>query len=291
MQKDIVQIKHNGLVVVTDSKGNPVTLGDITKSTWDNLWNSNKDKIREENGITNLPLLMSFDMIRACNLRCPTCRSDLRTTDLEGTEKAVDETIKMCSFLKTLQFYTGDVFSSKNGRRLLRSIPNNSALKKLTLGTNLIAFNFPLWKSVSNIHDRNFVFSVSIDAATPETYEKNRPPATWDMLVKRLKIIEDIKKDHKINLHFNFVVQENNYKEMPLFIEFAKHHRARVIWHLPLYWPKSGYTEEEYYRTVEIHNPKHRNHQNLLRVLEENSIKVEDLYGCGSWYIKTGGVD
>ena len=241
----------------------------------------------EEKGIVEFPKFFNLTIESGCNLKCPICRDKLEV--ISGDKEKLDVIYKkLVPIVNRIEFITaayGEFFINKNKMDLLRSISNPN-LKFITLFTNSIAITPAAWNSLPILHNRAQL-SISIDAATKETYEFNRPPAKWETLIEKLDFLQEEKKSKNFQTAHVFVIQKNNYKEIPLFIEMAKKYDAKVVWHLPLYWGHSAaYSKEDYKNLVEVHHPDHPEFNDLLKVFEENDIKApDDLEGCGHWYL------
>lgn len=100
------------------------------------------------------------------------------------------------------------------------------------------------WQMVSNGHllKDSFIkalveypypvdFKVSLDAATPETY-RNIRGANFDNVIGRLKALRDARKaaaNKTFKLTINMVGMEDNFPELPLFVELAAELNASRI--------------------------------------------------------------
>src|SRR5438309_4342341 len=75
------------------------------------------------------------------------------------------------------------------------------------------------------------ILSVSIDAARAETYERLRAPGKWPVLMKNLELIAEMRRSGSIRrFEVNFVVQEENYREIPEFVELGTRLGVDSIW-------------------------------------------------------------
>ena len=84
--------------------------------------------------------------------------------------------------------------------------------------------------------------------------------------MKNIKLYKRMKEDGLIkNINFIFVVLEENYKEIPDFIELAEKHNA-----VPFFWTYRSNQEvkyDEYYYENSILSPKHIEHENFLKII------------------------
>lgn len=189
-------------------------------------------------------LVISID--KTCNLKCNSCRKDFYIATEEEKAKTsliADKLIEKGLLEKSCIFIAGDgeVFLSKNYDRILRSINNGKEVRILTNG---VLFTEDKWNFIS---DRFKIIdvSVSIDAATKETYNKLRH-GPFLKLLKNLEMLGNLRKEKKISkLSFNFVVQRSNMHEMKDFIKLGKKYNADKIQFTKLNdWGSMG--EEDY---------------------------------------------
>jgi len=96
-------------------------------------------------------------------------------------------------------------------------------LKWLRLLTNGTLFTPEKWKELRSHTDAKIMMTVSIDAATKETYESIRRGGHFDQLEKNMEYAAELRKRGELSyLRFNFVVQRKNYQEMIPFVEWGE---------------------------------------------------------------------
>lgn len=120
---------------------------------------------------------------------------------------------------KTLLFAgSGEVFYSPTYRRLLDSNLKRDSIYILSNGILFNKNNYNWLKEKFSIID----VRISVDAATKETYTKLRG-GNFDTLMKNLEMIADLHRRGKVReLILNFVVQRDNFQEMPSFVKLGK---------------------------------------------------------------------
>ena len=160
----------------------------------------------------------------ACNLKCPTCREELRPNTAEKTTrtgnlmKAI--TRDYGATLKTIiTSGGGDPFYSTPMREFLLGInkDNFPTLDYVILHTNGILFTPKMWEKMKNIHSQIKLVEISIDAARKDTYENIvRLGGKWDVLMENLEFIKTIDSIEMVML--DFVVQKANFREMEDFV-------------------------------------------------------------------------
>lgn len=185
-----------------------------------------------------LPRSITLTCDETCNLTCPTCRNAAKVLRKEDAEKLYErlETVirpmlRDCELLSALG--SGDIFASYALTKFYKTLTAEEFPKlKLNIITNLQLLTAEKWNEMSNLHAFPVRLSVSIDAAEKETYETNRRGGVWEALYSNLAFIREWRKraDNKIEfLCLNFVVQENNYKQIEDFVKFGEEYGADVV--------------------------------------------------------------
>lgn len=169
-------------------------------------------------------LMCSFD--RTCNLHCPSCRPEIYVADkkqeeiLQNFERRIEK--ELLPYVKRIKVAgDGEAFASKVYRSILF---NNELSKKigrigiLSNGTLLTPANFNKLAENYKILD---IF-ISMDGCTKETAEKLRAGANFERWKNNMEYLGNQRKEGKINfLAFNFVVQRDNYLEMPDYVRMC----------------------------------------------------------------------
>jgi sulfatase maturation enzyme AslB (radical SAM superfamily) len=160
-----------------------------------------------------------------CNLRCIMCGSN---------ERYVKEDVHLNSLIyqreiprmlprlsEIIMTGDGDPFFMKDSREFMQKFDSKRYPDiKFSIITNGLLLNSSIWKSIS--HNRFGWISVSIDAATKETYEHIRRGGRWEMLQENLKLLRDLRKQKRFeSFTISFVVMKYNYTEMKKFVEMG----------------------------------------------------------------------
>ncbi|MCI8307287.1 MAG: radical SAM protein [Lachnospiraceae bacterium] len=177
---------------------------------------------------TEIPTHVFSEMDDVCNLRCPSCRVEPKYIEY-GKEyqmrRVRAEKLVQSGWLEKAPAITiaghGEVFYSKIYRSLLFH-ENSEKRNHITILSNGILFNeneflhlMENYKSISAI--------ISVDGTRKETYEKLRPGANFDILMRNLKMLSRQKKCGNLNYwQLNFVVQRENYLQMKEIINLAE---------------------------------------------------------------------
>ena len=187
--------------------------------------------------------LLCFD--RSCNLSCPSCRTH---KIVHGQGKEFDKSMYLSEKLIEDLFAkphnnpinlmitgSGDPFASKVYRRLIESIDGKDFPNlRLDLFTNGVLLTPEQWQKLERVHNNIGMISISIDAASAETYKKVRG-GDWQQLMDNMSFIGDLLKTGKIrNFETNFVVQKSNFHEMSAFVRLCASKNVRQINFSPL---------------------------------------------------------
>jgi MoaA/NifB/PqqE/SkfB family radical SAM enzyme len=143
---------------------------------------------------------------------------------------------------------------------------------KFRIHTNGLLLTSKLWDSVPKIHRKISEMEVSIDAASAGTYARLRRNGHFEILLKRLAFIRSLKDGGFIpNLIFSFVVQKDNFREMPDFVALAENYGADVVNFSALFdW--GTYSAAEL-KALQVHLPDHPEHSELLAVLRHEKMR------------------
>lgn len=171
----------------------------------------------------------------SCNLSCPSCRKQKiflhRGKQFYLRLSLVEKIIEYLEKNSNREFNIhigsdGDPFASLVYRNFMRKTEslNNLSYSILTNGL-LIKKNFFKFKHIIN---NLTTIGFSVDGATKSTYEKLRKGGKFELMLDNLKWICDIKRNFQVELHC--VVQKDNFKEIPQYIEMAKDIGVDRVW-------------------------------------------------------------
>lgn len=171
---------------------------------------------------TPYPSYIEIEVTTRCNLRCILCEHTYWNEP--STDMSFENFRKIVNQFPRLKWIgltgIGESFLHKDFLKMLSYVKSKSAYVEL-YDTFYFIEGKVAEKLVELKVDRIFV---SLDAATKKTYEKIRVGSDFERVinnVKNLIILKERKKTHWPEIYFHFVVQKNNYLEMPLFIELV----------------------------------------------------------------------
>lgn len=177
--------------------------------------------------IESSPRTVAVGFDGTCNLRCITCRDEFRIAKGKEAKQCqhyadvvAKDALPGCEFL--IMAGNGEVLLSP-AYHALYTDPAVRHLKWLRLLTNGTLFTPEKWKELRSHTDAKIMMTVSIDAATKETYESIRRGGHFDQLEKNMEYAAELRKRGELSyLRFNFVVQRKNYQEMIPFVEWGE---------------------------------------------------------------------
>lgn len=217
---------------------------------------------------------------RSCNLACPSCR-DHRITSPEDVPEVVqmmhDEVKRMCrQNPKNIRIGNGELFFSKYYKEI---IFNEYKSDDIALISNGMLFTPENWEYLEKRYN-GVSLEVSIDAINPETYKKLRG-GDLIRLRKNMEFASRLRKEGRLKrLSISFVIQVENYREMPGFVEYGKSINADYIHFMKLNsW---GHIPEERFIQMDVYDKRNANHEEFLRILSnpvflESRVHVDNI--------------
>ena len=220
--------------------------------------------------VSRIPhLMLSYD--RTCNLACPSCRSHVLSGDelLPRVTDLVHERVLSDLHLVDMVGLAGcgDPIASPRYRQVLRSLSESTPIHLITNG---LLLDEASWNELSPSTSKIALLSISIDAATEETYRQNRG-GSWTTLWQNIEHLRARKRSRPFHLHTNFVVQQNNFREIVPFAELAFARDFDGV-HFSFIdnWGQIGPDD---YRRRAVHLREHPDHSELLGVLRDPRLQ------------------
>jgi MoaA/NifB/PqqE/SkfB family radical SAM enzyme len=224
------------------------------------------------------PKILNLCFDPTCNLACPSCRREKKAAAGKERQRVetlaalvVDQAAPHAEALIVSGF--GDPFGSPTYRQLLQEISNHTwpRLRRVDLHSNGQLWSEPAWKTFPGLRPLVRSAEISIDAASPATYAENRRGGDFTRLLANLDFIRTL----PIELKLSCVVQRNNFRELPAFIELARCYGATSYFSQLVNW--GTFSREEFQQRA-VHTPTHPEHDELLAVLRQiNNLPHVDL--------------
>lgn len=219
--------------------------------------------------LSYLPRQLNLCFDHSCNLACPSCRKQVQ----QAQDKDLAQAQKICAILLkelipharciTLSGF-GDPFGSPTYFALLRQLNRRAfpQLEQLRLHSNGQLITAKMWQSLPDLHPLVKEIEISIDAASEPTYRLNRPGGSFPQLLKNLQFLSTI----GCQLTLSMVVQQNNWREIPLLLELGQRFNARIYLSKLTNW---GTFNQQDYSSRAVHLPEHPEHALFLLQLNK----------------------
>lgn len=231
-----------------------------------------KSEIKAKKSLLNRhPSQLNLCFDHSCNLACPSCRKQklqAQAGDLQRAEQIsaiLTEQLIPHARQITLSGF-GDPFGSPTYLSLLKQLNrcNYPQLQQLRLHTNGQLLTEQLWQNMPELQPLVSEIEISIDAATEQTYRLNRPGGDFMQLLRNLAFLNLT----GCKLTLSMVVQQNNWREIPLLLKLCQEHNATLYLSQLVNW--GTFCREEFKQRA-IHLPKHTEHSEFMALLQEIS--------------------
>ena len=227
----------------------------------------------------------------SCNLSCPSCRINMvNRKEGEIFDRVKRQNEKIFEYVKDQakknrdgKYWihitgSGDPFAAKSYRDVLfnfdgREYPNI----KINLQTNGVMLTEKYWGMMEKIHNNLHAILISFDAATEETYNIVRRGGDWKLLNENTRMVAEKRSEGIFQeLRIDYVVQDHNYKEMPLFVELMdkingvdEYHFQKIIdW---------GTYQPNVFEQRAIWQESHPEHEEFLKVLHDRRLRSDKI--------------
>lgn len=169
---------------------------------------------------SEVPQYVILEVTNTCNLRCPNCpNKDMRRKRGFMESGVYEKVINECVALGVDRVYlTGGEPTLHSLLTELVTYAKVHGVKSLALITNAQCLTPRLSKRL--VEAGLDILDVSIDAATPETYSKMRPPSSLEVIEENLKALINLKirtKTLKPLVTVKFIKEPANANEVGLF--------------------------------------------------------------------------
>lgn len=192
------------------------------------------DEIKQRKTVLSIgPDSLQLSHTSNCNLRCTFCSShDGMLKQNEKLDNYIFKELLPSNLPKLSQIFlcgNGDVLFNKNSREFLQRLDAEKHPNiKIQLLTNAMLLSPKTWESIK--HNRIHYISVSVDAAKKETYEKLRKNGKWEVLVRNLKMISELRRNGTVKFFMvSFIVMKSNHQEMVDFVKLGKEWNCDLV--------------------------------------------------------------
>jgi MoaA/NifB/PqqE/SkfB family radical SAM enzyme len=223
--------------------------------------------------VNKIPQNLIFDFDYTCNFKCPSCRTEILNWNADHIRRPVnDRLVEKIKHLIidniqdqpiSIRWCGGEPFMSDVYIELFNYIISTGK----TNIQNIIQTNGSLFTAKKDLVKDLLPYisdlRISFDAGCAETYKLTRVGGDWDRLIENVKFVVSMIKEHKLNTRVSadYVVQKNNYKDLPQFVEVCKELDIQVnITHKMWNW---GTWDEDTFDDMNIYHPKHPLYEDL----------------------------
>lgn len=223
------------------------------------------------------PSFIALNYDPSCNLFCKMCRDKKIVIPRRQQERLIefqDNLIKSPYFKDTSMINVtsnGDPFASKVFSHLFKILKYEDFpemnMRIRTHGLGLTPRN---WNRMANVQRMIYEIWISVDASSKETYDIIRRGGKWELLKSNLEFLKSIKSQFNFSLALHFIVQKENYLEIPSFVDFARSYDADVIWFAKVY--QGNDMSHEQLQESAVHRPDHRLHSDFLQVMRHPNV-------------------
>ena len=238
-----------------------------------------EDQFTDTSVVTKLPKEICFDFDYTCNFKCPSCRIDMINHNqgpMNKINKSLVEKIKTLIIDRYIEENIPLTIRWAGGEPLVShaylSIWEYIVERKAGNIKNIIQTNGSYLKKRHRLV-KDFLpyinqLRISFDAGSAETYSKIRVNGSWEELLDNCKYIKDliVQQDLKIDLTSDFVVQLDNFEEIPQYITMAKSLGFNHI-NLTKMWNWDTWSPEEFTK-LNISDPAHPRHDELKKIIK-----------------------
>jgi molybdenum cofactor biosynthesis enzyme MoaA len=234
--------------------------------------------------VNAIPTNLIFDFDYTCNFKCPSCRTELINNNKHHVIRKINNDI--VDKIKTLiidqienqpisiRWCGGEPFISEPYLDLLDYIANTGKTNIQhiiqTNGSYLKSKQYLLQKLLPVTQE----LRVSFDAATESTYKQIRVNGQWELLLDNVRWIKQFinKNNFSTRLTADFVVQLDNFKEIPLFVELCdqlgiEHINFQKMWNWGT-WPQDVFDSKN------VFNPEHSDFAELQDIFKQINREI-----------------
>jgi MoaA/NifB/PqqE/SkfB family radical SAM enzyme len=225
--------------------------------------------------VQKIPTNLIFDFDYTCNFKCPSCRTEIHNWNADHILRPInDQLVEKIKHLIideiqdqpiSIRWCGGEPFMSEVYMELLRYIiasgKKNIQNVIQTNGSLLVAKKDlvqDLLPYISNLR-------ISFDAGCAETYALTRVGGDWNRLIENIKFVVALIKEQQFKtiVSADYVVQKNNYKDLPQFVEVCKELGIQVnITHKMWNW---GTWDTETFNEMNAYHPDHALYEDVKK--------------------------
>ena len=185
------------------------------------------------------PSVLEFELSNTCNLECTMCSGDFSSLIRQNREKLpplpqvydkafVEQLEPFIPYLEEAKFYGGEPFLIEIYFDIWEKIIEINPKVRISVQTNGTILN----KRVKDLLKKaNFHINMSIDSLEEESYQKIRINAKFDRVKKNIDWFQAYCKEKDTFFGISACLMNNNYKELPKFVDYCNKLNCPVYFH------------------------------------------------------------
>lgn len=226
-------------------------------------------------------IMLAYENI--CNYRCvmctvPGCLDNVDMNEREKRLNIIDK--KLEKYLPHVKWIgtngMGELFASKHILNLLsnwKPLADPSEIR-VSLESNGSLFNEENWKKIENLGQYNLTVTITVLSFDPDLYQElSGTKLPIENIISNLKFIKSLRDKGIINyLELGTVVQEKNFREIPLFAKRCVEEFGADYVRLRPYEPwTSNDTMDEWFK--DVRNEYHPYNKEYIKVMSDPYLK------------------
>lgn len=210
---------------------------------------------------------------RSCNLACPSCRTCriTRPEDNEEVMSLMHEEVRRMALLrpKNIRIGNGEVFFSPYYKDIIFNCYEKDSIALISNG---ILFNEENWDRLKKQYKKIYM-EFSIDSTTPETYRRLRG-GDFSLLCRNMEFAAGLRRKKELErLSISFVIQKENFREMPDFVRFGQKLGADYIAFRKLNnW---GFMSDEEFIPKDVYDERNEEHEAFVEILKNPLLHLD----------------
>ncbi len=192
----------------------------------------NEEEIKNKKIVLeSFPKRLIATLSTRCNSKCIMCEVVRKKWDMP--QKTIDEIKQLLPYLQSVNWQGGEVLLMNNFYELFLESLNNKSLKQTIVSNGMLLDD----KWIEALTDADIEFTISIDGLNKEIYEKIRYGSNYDVLLKNIKKLNEVRKrkNSKLRLKMHTVIMRSNYKDTDKFIDFANEYNFDIVYMMPIW--------------------------------------------------------
>ena len=216
------------------------------------------------------PTVIDISLCRSCNIKCKTCRDDLKVETPKNTEflnSIFDKLISICKNANTVFLNgSGELFVSPFLKSVTQTISSKYPKIRFDIISNGLLCDEKHIKDFG-LENKLDCVSISVHAGKKKTYKNIVRGNNWDVVQKNLKYLSRLKKQGDLkSFNLNFVFHSLNFREMPAFVKLANKYGATACFWAFRKWNDETKMFRRYHRYT-CWKPDHPDYNEFIKVL------------------------